>query len=399
MSFFKVKNPNLRCAAIIDVGGGSVGIAIVTSESDTDTLKVIWSHREHVLIKDTQREADFLREIHTTIINALLELGNSGAKTLHEYDKSIKIQSIQITVSAPWSYTVTKSIHFEDQIPFTVTESLLAELAHSAEKETQTKLTETGKLGELGVRVITNKTVDVTLNGYSISNPVGKKCTAIDLAHISIAVQEKILQIIEDSCEKILPNVPTIQYSFMYLYYQVLKHLHPDTNEVCLIDVTNEATEIGIVRDNVLRSTTYTLFGMYSLARSIAEACDIPKEEAFSILKSGTSIEETYTKSQITAIEKVCTEYVHALAELFTQTDDTIMVPKTFFLHTSADTEQFFSEKIKDACALANIQNNSVLLCTSELLTDTTMEDTALALSTYYYHHANVYEHTDIHAQ
>ena len=391
MSFFKVKNPNLRCAAIIDVGGGSVGIAIVTSESDTNTLKVIWSHREHMLIKEEPNEADFLREINTTVINALLELGNSGAKTLHEYDKSIKIQSILITLSAPWSYTVTKSVHYEDEVPFTVTDALITQLTQSAENETHAILAQTSKRVELGVRVITSKTVDVTLNGYSISNPTGKKCTTIDLAHISIAAQEKILQVIEDSCQKILPNVPTTQHSFMYLYYQVLKHLHPDTNEVCLIDVTNQATEIGIVRDNILRNTTYAPIGMYSLARSIAKACDIPKEEAFSILKTGTAIEETYTKSQVTAINTICTEYIHALAQLFTQTEDKIMVPKTFFLHTSTDTEQFFSLKIKEACAVASIENITVLLCTSELLEDTTMDDTALALSTYYYHHAHMY--------
>jgi hypothetical protein len=55
-------------------------------------------------------------------------------------------------------------------------------------------------------------------------------------------------------------------------------------------------------------------------------------------------------------------------------------------LHTTKDTEAFFIEQLKKATEKAGIGGISILLCTSELVGNKEMEDTALALSTYYFH-------------
>ncbi len=192
---------------------------------------------------------------------------------------------------------------------------------------------------------------------------------------------------LEDSLQKIVPKAEVEYFSFMYLFYRTLKNLHPDTSEICLIDVTNEATEIGIVRDNILKYTTHTPFGMYSLAREIAEICKIPKEEAFSYLKSGRDLQDgSFTEQMLAEVDIALNAYEDKIAELFKQTGDTLAIPKTLFLHTAKATEEFFSKHLKNAAKKATTTNHSIHLFTSEVLEGIDIDDTALGVSAYTFH-------------
>jgi cell division ATPase FtsA len=395
MSLFSSTAEEDDYGVVIDIGSASVGISIVLSHNLEESILVIWSYREYGLIKDTAHEKESLKDINTALVNALLELGNSGLKALYEHSHKIAINYVQVAICAPWSYTVTKTIHYEDEHPFKVDDELIAELVATARKETQNTEVEGELIQTLGLRTITDTTTNVQLNGYSIKDPIGQEGRSIQLAHITAVAQEKILMTLEDSLEKVLPKAKVEYFSFMYLFYRTLKNLHPDTSEICLIDVTNEATEIGIVRDNVLRYATHTPFGMYSLAREIAFACNIPKEEAFSYLKSGRDWSDgSFTQAMLAEIDIILNAYEDKIAELFKHTGDTLAIPKTLFLHTAKATEEFFSEHIKNAAKKATTTNHSIHLFTSEVLEGIDIDDTALGVSVYTFHTRERYENT-----
>ncbi len=387
MSLFSSKVPPTECGAVIDIGSGSVGIAIVVSNNETDVMDVVWTYREYMRIKDTAHAEESLRDICTTVVNALLVLGSTGLKSLHAHDPHMRIRHVQVALCAPWSYTITKTISYENVHGFEVNRPLMSQLIETARKQTLETTVDGQLVSDLGLRMITDASVNVQLNGYSVEKPEGKTATAIELSHISAVAQEKILLTLEDSIHKILPRVTIEYYSFMYLFYRVLKDLHPDTSEICLIDVTNEATEIGIVRDNVLWHTTHTPFGMYSLAREIAVATGIPKEEAFATLKNGEEeLKAHFSDSQFAEVMDISDAYEAKIADLFKRTGDALSIPRSLFLHTSKRTEEFFAKHLKDGAKKATSSNHTVHHFTSELLGDTKMEDTALALSAYYFH-------------
>lgn len=391
MSVFSAHSNKERCAVIVDVGSGSVGIAVVISDEEENLLQVVWSYREHMLIKDVEDEFALLKDINTTLINAFLELGSVGLQTLHTYNPKLTVKYLQVAISAPWSYTVTKNILFEDQTPFVVTEKLIRNLIQTAVKESAETEIQGEMLNTLGLRVITDATIQVQLNGYYLENPIGNSCNSISLSHICALAQEKILSTITELQSKVLPKTEISLYSFMYVYFQVLKNLHPDTSEVCLIDITNEATEIGIVRDNVLTYTTHAPFGLYSIAREISKTCAIPKEEAYALLKGGINVQDAYGAKNSKQLETIFLTYQNEITDLFKRTGDSLSIPKTLFLHTSQNTESFFSNQIKSAARNATSNEHSIHLFTSELLGDKSMTDTALALSVYHFHAKNTY--------
>lgn len=396
MTFFAHKNIVRECGVVIDIGSGSVGVAIIISNKETGALQAVWSHREYMLIKEYTDSQQLLREISTTLINALLELGGTGMKELSSLDEKHKISRIQVTFSAPWAHTATKTVQYEKNEPFVVQESFINDLV-KATKNAETDTENTEKLNELGLQIIGENVVQMTLNEYVVQNPVNKKATTASLSVITSAVQEKILQTVQESCSKIFSGVPIEYFSFINVFYQVLRHLKPATSEVCIVDITNEATEIGIIRDDVLRHITFVSSGLYGLARSIAKKCNIPNEEAYALLKNKKDDAlEMYSVKVQEQIAAVFEEYEGQIVKLFSDTGDQLTIPKTIFVHTSLQTEEFFNKRLKSAAKKATGHEHVVNLVTKELFTDIEVEDSALAVSIYYFHNHYLFKKFDI---
>lgn len=384
----------MRCGAVIDVGSGSVGIAIVVSDAQSGTLEIVWSHREYMLIKDVRDDHGLLKDINTTLVNTLLELGSNGLKSLHAFDQSLSIETLEVALSAPWSYTVTKKIQYENEEEFEVTKTLLEDLIESARKQTVESSVDGKSMEDLGLSIIAKHMLSIELNGYYVQDPYDKKVTALSIYELHALAEVKILATLKEMQEKLLPKAQMHVHSFMTIFYQVMRSLYPNTSESCLIDITNEATEIGIVRDDILRHTAHAQVGLYNLAREIAVACNIPKEEAYNLLKDGAVLVSSYSKEQQHAMNTVFEAYESAIATLLKDTGDALSIPRTIFLHTSQNTESFFKDRLKAAAQKAITEVPSIHMFTSELLGKKTMTDTALALSAHYFHTKGLYKDT-----
>ena len=376
---------------IIDIGSGSVGIGIFISDIHLPKPEIIWSHREYVLIKDISSTEVPLKEIHTSLVNAFLKLGADGLKKLKETEGAPPIRHVQATVSAPWTYTITKTINFSDETPFEVTPELIEELSLTAQKQALTAVLENEIFQESQLEVIDNQTISVRVNGYLVQNPKKVTSRTVSLAHITAITQKKILSVLEDSQNKILPKASLSTHSFMYMYYDALTHLNPDTSEACLVDVTSEATEIGIVRDGALSHVTDTAFGTFSIAREISALCNIPKDEAYTYMKGGIHfVESKLSKDKMEELHVIVDAYEDKIAALFQITGDTLAIPKTLFLHCEATTEPFFIKCMENAAKKATGMHHTVHPVTSLLFKEGAGGDTALLLSAHHAHRTHI---------
>lgn len=390
---FNSGTPKTQCGVVIDIGSGSVGCAIVVSDVHNPKPEIIWSHREYVLIKDIDSTEVPLQEITTSLINTFLHIGNDGNAKLREKYPHLQVSTVQTTVSAPWTYTVTKTIHFTDEHPFKVNADLIEELSETAEKQAFTAVLENDTFQDSQLEIIDNKTVGIHINGYPVTRPKDIQTRKVSLAHITAITQKKILTTLEESVQKIIPKSTLVTHSFMYMFYDVLKNMNPDTAEVCLIDVTSEATEIGIVREGILVHVTNVAFGSFSLAREIAAVCKVPKEEAYTYLKGGTSfLEEKLSKEKLAELHTVLVAYEDKIAELFTVTGDALAIPKTLFLHCETSTEAFFVRHLANATKKATTMRHSIHPITSQFFDAGTTGDTGLLLSAHFFHRVHIHE-------
>lgn len=383
---FLKKSTDVRTGVLVDIGSGSVGVAIVKSELTKESPEIIWSYREYIQIKDIEDTKETLKLINTAIVNAFLELGSIGTKVMRDSDPTLKITDVQAAISAPWSYTVTKSITYSGEHPFDIDENTVESLVTTAKKQIKTSLKESG-LAAQGLELINDDTINASINGYNLSYLTDQKGRDLTLTHLNALAHGAILKTLKESVEKVFPKANLTIDSFMYIYHCLLKNLHPDTIETCLVDVTSEATEVGIVRDGILKHVTHVPYGTYTLAREIEAACKVPKEEAYSYLKDDIdSVEDRLNSTQQDQFRAVLSSYELKLSSLFKTTGDKLSIPKTVFLHTDAKTEDFFTTLIQTAATDATQNRHNIHLVTAKLMEETESADTAILVSALHYH-------------
>ena len=370
MGFFSSGKNKVRYGALIDIGSGSVLTSIVASDPTKTHPDIIWSKREYTPLRKIRAVSDNAKSVMTSLMNALMSLDGEGRTTLSEKCGPKKISSVQVTVAAPWSYTATKTITYQNEEEFDVTDTLVTELLRTAQKKVEEEMLENEKVHELGLSIVARTTIQVIANGYPIQVTGTQKAKSIKVIEASAVVQEYLIDAVTEAQEKIFSGSTLTQYSFMLPYYATLSNLIQPTADFCLVDITYESTEIGIVRDGILTYCTHTPYGSFSIAREIAEALSIPLEEAYGYLTCDdmTCFVTQSSTAQQDEINKILKAYHQRISELFKETGDTLSIPKKIYLHGNLETEPFFNDHILKAASMTTKMPHAAYNVSVELL-------------------------------
>ncbi|MEZ4104568.1 MAG: hypothetical protein R3B60_04785 [Candidatus Paceibacterota bacterium] len=391
-----------KYGVIIDIGSGSVLAAIVESDPNKNYPTIVWSKREYGPLKQIDSLEQSAKSIITSLLNVLMELDSQGKKALSNKGK---LSHAQVTVAAPWSYTVSKSISYKNEESFSITKPFISKLLRMARKKVQEELKENEKIHNLGLDLVSRTTADIVANGYSIILTGKQEANLVKVIELSVVVQQSIAKALDDVKNNIFPKIDLQKYSFMLALFYVVSDLYESMNDCCLVDVTFEATEIGIVRDGVLQYCTHTPFGMVSLARELSSILSIPIEEALSHLKSG-NIElllSKFTEKKQKDVSATLLAYESRLISLFQETGDKLTIPKTVFVHGDVGFTKFLRPYIESAGRKVTKSSHLVYDITKDMIdgyydkqTKESLiknnQDTAMLVSAQFFHKRN-YEH------
>lgn len=399
MGFFSGRNGNQRYGVLLDIGSGSVLAAIVHSDPGQKHPRVVWSHREHAPLRNIDTLTQSAKAVMSALVNVSMQLDAEGRKALYEYNNSAKLSVLQCSISAPWSYTVTKTANFSHESAFVITSEMIAELKESIEQQIEDDLNNTDSLKDLGLQVIAHTTMDMQSNGYRVMKPQGQKANTFSISHASVVAQEYLIDAIDEMQKKLFVETTAHKLSFMLMLFSIARQLFPETYDISLIDVTYEATEIGIVRDGTLSYSTHTPFGSFSLAREISAITKVPLHEAFSYLHTEKpySFLNNVSDNQKKDIEKVFEEYTKKVTDLFHETGDTLSMPKRIAVHSDLHSEPLFLDLIKNAAKRVLKTEPHITPISAEIISKayeidpeeakkSVSGDTALLLSAQFFH-------------
>lgn len=401
MSLFSLAKSQERVGVVIDIGSGSVLVAIVVSKADNKKPTIVWSHREQAPLRNIESLEQSAKSVMTSLINALLMFDGEGRRALRDFNKHTSIEEVQCCICAPWTYTVTKTINYNQDEPFEITKALIENLVESAEKSTEAELLENEAASELGLTVVTKSTLDTRANGYRVMSPIGDKATELAIAHVSVVTQDYLIEHLKDVQHKIFADKPFHKLSYMLALYSVTDELFTGVNDYCLVDITYEATEIGIVRDSILTYTTHTPFGSFSLAREISQITSLPLLQSFQSLHTVESLEftDTLPAAQKAEVEVVLDAYTKRLADLLVETGDDLSIPRRIYLHTDVETEKIFTNLLEKA-AVSVLKNPPTIKPLSSLIRNMVEvskpevnSDTAMLVAAKFFHTQNVRRH------
>lgn len=369
MGIFSFGQRRDRFGIVIDVGSGSVLTAIVHSDPKFEHPTIVWAHREHTALKQINSIEQSAKAVLAALMNASIKLDSEGRKILREYAPSARLTKLQCSIAAPWSYTVTKTINVRHDEAMEINESLIEELTYSAQKQVQEELNEQETTASFGLEVITKATMDLLTNGYRVADPEGERAQSLVLTQATVVAQKYLSDGLQEMKRKLFPGTTLERVSFILLLYCAVRHLHKNLDDVCLVDVTDEATEIGIVRDGSLKFSTHMSFGMFSLAREISVVTNIPLIEALGHLRSKdiVSIRNLFPEGKHPDIDRIFTAYCTKLASIFNETGDTLSIPKQIILHIEDSFQPLFSQLVKKAANQATKIEHSILLMSDSL--------------------------------
>lgn len=382
MGFFGDSNSTIRYGAMIDIGSGSVLVSIVKSDQAKSYPEIIWAKREYAPLRKGRSLEDSAKNVMASLVNALMLLDSEGRKVFTEITGKHKLPETQVTIAAPWSYTITKNITYGHKEPFTVSEELIEELLRTAHQKVQEDVLEHERINELGLSVIARSVIGLQANGYTLHNTHDQNAVSLKVVEANAIAQDYLIKALTDATEKILPESEVKLYSFILLYYYILRDLYPDIQEFCIVDITYEATELGIVRDGLLSYTTHTPTGAFSLARAISEILSIPLEEAYGYLHNPEPLNllKQYPADKQAEVEQVFLSYQNNLESLFHETGDSLAIPKKIYLHGNLETERFFTEQLGIAAKRVTNSAHAIYPISQKILTEHYPEEAQIAL-------------------
>lgn len=399
MGFFSFKNKNERYGIIIDVGSGSVLTAIVHSQKSKKHPVIVWAHREHTALKKIDSVEQSARAVLAALMNASLKMDKDGRAALYEYDSNAKLTVTQCSISAPWSYTVTKTINVKQEDQIEITASFIEELVFAAQKQVEEELLKHADNIGAGLTVIAKSTMDLLSNGYRVAHPEGELARHLRLTQATVVSQQYMMDGIAEVQQKLFPKAEINALSFILMMYCTVRALKPHTDDFCLVDITDEATEIGVVRDGSLTYSTHISFGMFSLAREIANVSKIPIHEALGHLRASNieSLKQNLPASSHDNIDQIFKNYIQKVTDLLNETGDSLSIPKKVLLNVEASFSPMFEILISKSAKAATKVDHTIEPIAEQLISKKYKQmlqeqipeyatDTALILNAEFFH-------------
>lgn len=404
MGFFK-NTAVERFGVVIDIGSGSALVSLVASKQGESEPTILWSKREVASLRNIESLHESSKSVMTALVNVLLEFETGGRQALHAYNKKATITEVQCSIAAPWSYTVTKNINYKQEENFTITEELLKELVATAKQKTDLELKEKEVVKELGLTIASRATLHTLVNGYNVSSVIDKEAKSLSLVHTSVVVHSYLIETLKDVHMKMFPKARLNIFSYALILHCVANETAPQNSNVCLVDVTYEATEMSIVRDGVIVYVTHTPFGTYSLAREIAAITKLPLVEALKHLQSEEPLAmlKSLPAGQQASITKLLEAYTESITALFLETGDDLAIPRHIVLHAEEREVPFLKEILGKAVKRV-LKSDLVITDVTTILLDNTRNagkeapnDTAMVVAARFFHkgdHCLVIEQT-----
>jgi hypothetical protein len=361
--FSLFKKAESETALIFDIGNGSIGAAIVSFPKGGTPL-ILYTHREPLT---------FLSEVSTErLLDSMLKLlkavafsvQKEGIAHIHKnFFSSFSIKHTYCIFSSPWYVSHTKVIKVTKDKPFVLSKESIDAIMAKEEKEFNAALTNGDYKQKFGtdIRLLERKIIHTRLNGYEVSDPIGKKAVEFEITFFISFVSEEVIRGVEQVLQSTVRSRNIVFYSYALSSWDAVRSMFPDNPHFLFADITNEVTDISITARGVLMETISFPAGRSMFIRDACEKLAVPPEVALSYLRmytSGSLAADVTPK--IEQIIKESADIWHAALILaLTELGKRYPLPKSMFLTVDTDLAAIFIAQLKKEMPLElNVPHN-----------------------------------------
>lgn len=327
---FKKSDANSKYNLLINLRSNNISFALY-SEHDSK------SKIEYVLNSINANNSSILK----TLEEGLKKIISEGLVSLSENSKVAKIVNVKVVLGAKFYECYIKDLVIEKDQPFILTKD---QFNKAIEKHAEIISAESaGKL------ILERDVTNVTINGYSLKNPFGKKTNKLAVSFYASFVDKKLIEDIEKvikdqiNTKKILFKTNTLNL------FNVLRNGFLNINNYTSIDISENQTDVFIVENNGLKYRKSFDFGYKNFVDEIANKCAVNSEIVLSEIKM--FILGELKKTCQPEIENGVTEQKKKWVNLFVSEiidKEGINVPSRVFLTTSKKVSDIFIQTLNE---------------------------------------------------
>ena len=271
--------------AVIDIGSGSIGAGIV-SLSRSRSPRIIYSTRSPIVFQEKLDFEMFRRSMFASLDNALTVLTHEGVKKLGESGISDKkIDRVFVIFASPWYMAKTKTVLFRKGAPIAFDKKLVESLLKEEVSKLSNAFSSRGlETADNKPELVEHQVIDVKLNGYTLSNPYGKKAREIEMTLFMSLVSSNLLQEVKKTVGRFFHTDNIEFHSFALSSYSFIRDHFEDSQDYAIVDVSSEITDIFVADDGKLTNSSSFPFGSRSIVRLLTSRFGISEHEARSAL-------------------------------------------------------------------------------------------------------------------
>lgn len=382
----KGEKPEISLGVVLDIGSGSVGAAIVASLSTEKLPQIVWSHREY-LPEGKGLDIDIRKRISSAILNVFLELGGVGLKTLRDkYPRKLPAV-IQVSLNAPFAYTISRSVSTTMDKPIRVNSRVINTLENKAKEEALKQVTTALTTKTMNLATLSEVVTSVKVDGYQVQLPFMGEGKSVALRQLISLTTTDLIDEIEAARDKVLPRAEIDFDSFMSLYSRALLDIVSFRNDLCLISVTARASEVMVVSEGDPFISSFIANGHHTLAESISEVSGLTIFDSLGIMRDN-DIDHTKLLSaeKIASIKNLIMVYESEITTFLRSQGDALVIPKNVYLQIDKDYERFFGDLLTRAFSSATGLKHTIHPFTSKFFTLKDGADSRILCPAYIFH-------------
>jgi hypothetical protein len=333
-----------RTIVIFDIGSGSVGGAIAKIPTDGISVPVILKSVRNEIVFHKDFDSDFnlfMKDMTATL--------NQTASAL--YDKKIGApDEIFCVFASPWYLSETRSVKMSKEKNFIFTKRLASELI---QKEIS-NLTESynNKYGtvESYPDLIEQHTMAVSLNGYKVDDPLGRRCKFIEMDMIISLAPKLCLDKIRETLLKTYHHRNVQFSSFTLASYLAVRDKYVNADSYLLIDISGEITDVGIVTKGVLKSVLSFPFGKKTFFKYMCTKLEIELRDAKELFKlySDGQLSAEFKDKVIPLFKSIENSWGEVFRQCISTLPRTLVLPATIFLTADNDIKNWFADVLRN---------------------------------------------------
>jgi hypothetical protein len=326
----------METVALIDIGSASVGGAYARF-SKKSVPEIHYTAR--VSIEPAAGE-----EAERAMERALTELCEQmvieGGPALQRSAGESHIQTVLVTVAAPWQETKVGVKTIETGKVFTFSHSMMSEaIREFADVPKGRKATDTSIIATL-------------LNGYETQKPFGKHVKRADLVTLSSTIDEAVADTVMQTVRKAFHTHHIEMRAFLPACYTTIRDLYPHEKDFFILDVSGEATDIALIKQGLMVDAHTFPQGINAITRA-AHSAGIHAAKNSGPLTTLASHTTILVRSDHNAqfgseVEKVRTSWIDGLSQTLKKFSDHHALARTIFILADEDARDFLRNALDE---------------------------------------------------